>query len=274
MKLIHLVLDSVAYATGEWLTEHGATCVPLSYHFEGKNVPEGKPGEFADFFDRFSKSSEFPTTSQPSVGAFAEVFDALTENGDEVICITLSQKISGTYNVAMLARAQSRSEQIFVIDSTLAAAPELYLAERAHRLIQEGKTGAQIQHVLLDEIPEIGFFILVETLEYLRRGGRIGNVSAMLGNLLGIRPIITFEEGALTPFDKVRGEKKAVDQMLASIPKEARWIRVQHVLAEEKAAEILERLHKSHPEADVGSAEIGPVIGIHAGPGTVGVAFR
>lgn len=237
-------------------------------------MPEGKPGEFEEFFARFAKSDEFPTTSQPPVGAYQEVFDRLTQNGDEVICITLSQKLSGTYNSAMLARAQSRSEQIFVIDSTLAAAPELYLAELAHKRAQEGKTGAEIEKELLDEIAHMGFFILVDTLEYLRRGGRIGNVSAVLANLLHIRPIITFEDGALTSFDKVRGAGRAVDKMLESIPADARWIRVQHVLAEEKAESILERLRVSHPHADVGPAEIGPVLGIHVGPGTIGVAFR
>lgn len=264
----------MAYATESWLAEHGATCVPLSYHFEKKNVPEGKPGEFADFFHRFEKSDEIPTTSQPSVGAFAAVFDQLTENGDEVICITMSQKLSGTYNSAKLAQAQSRIDQIHVIDSTLAAACELYLAELAHRRIRENKGALEIVRELEAEIPHLGFYVLVDTLEYLRRGGRIGNVSAMLGNLLHIRPIITFDDGVLTALDKVRGARRAVDKMLEHIPEDARWIRVQHVLAQEKADRVLARLKEAYPDADVAPAEIGPVLGIHVGPGTIGIAFR
>lgn len=267
-------MDSVAYATKEWLEEHGATCVPLSYHFQGESKPEEKPGEFAPFFRAFQESDEWPTTSLPPVGVFQEVFDRLTANGDEVICITLSQKISGTYNAAMLARAQSRSEQIFVIDSTMAAAPELYLAELAYQAGKEGKSGAEMAEELQQVIPELRFYVLVDTLDYLRRGGRIGTVSAALGNILHIRPIITFHEGALTSFDKVRGAKKAVEKIIDSIPEDARWIRVQHVLAADKAEEILARLRASHPKADVGPAEIGPVLGIHVGPGTIGVAFR
>ena len=263
----------MAYATKDWLAEHGATCVPLSYHWEGANYIEGSPGELEEFFQSFKDGDTFPTTSQPSVGAFLSVFDRLTENGDGVIVITMSSKLSGTFNSAKLAQAESRSDQIRVIDSTLAAAPEMYLAELALKLIGDGKSLDEIEDALVKAIDDITFFILVDTLEYLRRGGRIGGAAAMIGNLLHIKPILKLEDGLIQQHDKVRGARRAVERSLNQIPADVRWIRVVHVLAEEKAKKVLEHLQKKYPNADVALEEIGPVIGIHVGPGTIGIAF-
>lgn len=266
------MIDSVAYATKDWLAEHGVTCVPLSYHWEGDNYTEGFPGEFDEFYRSFQDGNTFPTTSQPSAGMFLEVFDRLTENGDEVLVITMSQKLSGTYNSAKLAQAESRSEQIRVIDSTLAAAPEIYLAELAVRMIEEGAILDMVEKAVLNAIEKIDFFILVDTLEYLRRGGRIGGAEAFLGKMLAIKPILKLADGLIQAHDKIRGANRALEKTISLIPEDATWIRVVHVLAEEKAQGVLERLQKSHPNADVQMGEIGPVIGIHVGPGTIGIA--
>lgn len=273
--MIHIVIDSVAYLSREYVEEHNLTVVPLSYIFEGESTKEPLPGEFDAFYERLQKSKEFPTTSQPSVGNFYLVFDELTKNPeDEVICITLSSGISGTYNSALLAKKESAEDRIYVIDSTFAAAMEARLIEIAVQLRDEGKPAKEIVEAIYDEIPQLSMNLLVDNLEYLKRGGRISGSVAAVGGFLGIKPIITFVEGKLEMKDKVRGMKKAIEKSIADIPKDATWVRVHHILAKDLAEEIAQEIRTQFPEADVALWELGPVIGCHVGPGTVGIAYN
>lgn len=273
--MIHIVVDSVAYLAKDYMAEHNITCVPLSYDFEGQNYVEGFPGEFDAFFEQFKKSKSFPTTSQPPMGDFLQVFDKLTENPeDEVICVTLSSGISGTFNSAKLAQAESRTDRIHVVDSTLAAALQGYLVELAVKLRREGKTAQEIVRAMEMEIPHLHIDILVDNLEYLKRGGRISKSVAAIGGMLGIKPIITFVDGKLEMKSKARGMNKALDAVFSEIPKETRWVRIHHILARDKAEEVMARVKDTFPEADVDIWELGPVVGCHVGPGTIGIAYH
>lgn len=271
--MIHIVTDSVASLPKEWLATHGVTSVPLSYTFEGVTKREGFPGEFDDFFKSFRGSRALATTSQPSPADFRDVFDRLTADGDSVIAVTISKEMSGTWNSAMLAKEESASDRIRVIDSAFAAAPQAFLVEQAVQMAKHGLSLDAAEEMLLHLRDTLSLLILPQTLEYLRRGGRLSRSQAVIGELLHIRPLLHVVDGSIVVREKIRGASRALAAMVDAVPAEAKWIRVLHVVSQEAGDQLVEKLKQKHPHADVSMGEIGPVVGIHVGPGTVGVAF-
>lgn len=274
MAKIKLITDSTAYIDKAFADKHNIKIVPLSVNFEGSVENEGFPGEFEDFFNRLSKSDDFPKTSQPPVGAFLEAYNEALKDGYEIISITISSKLSGTYNSANTASTLSDESKISVIDSETAAANLKALVEMALNLIDEGFSREEIINKLEVQKKKMGIYLTVGTLDYLKRGGRLTSTSALLGSLLNIRPIIALKDGKLEGVAKVRGKKKALEKMIEAIPKNTDLISLCHISALDEVMELKDILLKSFPNTRITIEELGPVVGSHLGPKALGVCFK
>lgn len=270
---IRIITDSTAYLERDFAEANHITIVPLSIEFEGQSEVEGYPGEFDAFFQRLAKSTDFPTTSQPSVGAFQAVFEQGLEQGHELIVLTLSSKLSGTYNSAWTAASLVDAGRISVIDSLTAAANLRFLVELALDLIAEGKTRDEVVDKLNREKYKMGIRLTVGTLDYLKKGGRLSSGEAFLGSLLNIKPIIALVDGKLEPAGKVRGRKKAIEKLIEEIPATAARISIAQIDALDEAHEVKELLESRFPHALIDICELGPVVGAHLGPKALGLLF-
>lgn len=271
MSEIQIITDSTAYLTKEEIEKYHIKVVPLTVNFQGKEFLEGRPGEFEDFFRNLKESKDFPTTSQPSTGEFAKVFKEAIGEGKEVIAILISSNLSGTYNSATLGAEMSDSRKISVIDSKTTVANLKYFVLKAKELSDQGKSKEEIVAHIEEQKKKMGLYLTVDTLEYLRKGGRLSNAGAMVGNLLNIRPIIKVQDGKLESVGKVRGKKKALEMMIQDIPKDAKIISIPHIFNLEEAEEVQKAIQERFPEARVSIEVLGPVIGAHLGPKALGI---
>lgn len=274
MSRVKIVTDSTGYINKEYLQANDIGMVPLSVYFEGKTTDEGFPGEFTSFFESLKNSKDFPSTSQPSIQAFYNVFKPAIDSGSDVVAIVLSSKLSGTYNSAMAAAQMCDSGRITVIDSETCGPNLKFLVERANQLSLDGKSMDEIAEVINREKKNTGINLTVGTLEYLKRGGRLSTTQAALGTLLNIKPIIALIDGKLEPIDKVRGKAKAIEAMIGNIPDNVKRISLCHIENIEEALEVQEILMKRFPEALVIIDDLGPVVGSHLGPKALGICYK
>ena len=276
--MIKIVTDSTAYLPQETVLKHDIRVVPLCVHFGEEAFKEGVELSDEEFYARLSKAPVLPTTSQPSAGEFLEVFQELVDNGHEIITLTISSKLSGTWNSAMAAKEMLPEAGISVIDTLSVSVGLQMMVEVAIQSIAAGATRQEVTDQIEQIKEKMHIFFVVDTLEYLAKGGRIGNAKAFLGTVLKVKPILTIQDGAIEPMEQVRSKRKALARMLdlveeclgedaprahlaltnSLVPEEARMI----------SRELTDRLGCS--EAIFG--DLGPVIGTHTGPGTIGVA--
>ncbi len=275
MSSITIVTDSTAYIESSYLEEHKIHRVPLYINFEGEINPEGLPGEFDEFYDRLNSSSSFPSTSQPSTGDFIKTFEEIFEKNPqgEIIVLTISSKLSGTFNSACSAATMTAPEKITVIDSLSSVANLHHLVKIAGKLIAEGHSREDIVKNLESQKKRARVYVTVGTLNFLKKGGRLSGSQAALGSMLNIKPIITLEDGVLRPIDKVRGKKKALDKMVSMIIEKPTFLSICHINAEDEAESLKHKLEEKHPELSVGIEIIGPVIGAHLGPKAIGFCY-
>ena len=271
MSNIQIVTDSTAYLTKEEMKHYDIKIVPLMVYFQGEEDREGFPGEFEKFFHKLKESKDFPTTSQPPIGAFAQAFQEAIDQGKEVIALTISSKLSGTYNSAVVAAEMVDGEKISVVDSQTSVASLKHMAIYAQKLADAGKSRQDILDYLEDQRNKMSIYLTVETLEYLKKGGRLSTAQAVVGSLLNIKPIIQLKDGALQAVGKARGKKKALEMMMENIPEEVKHIYIPHIFNEEEAKELQAILRERYPKAQVELEFLGPVIGAHLGPKAMGV---
>ncbi len=274
MSRIKIVTDSTSYIEKNYVIRENVSVVPLNYVFDSETFVEGFKGEYDDFFNKLAETDLFPTTSQPAAGDFYEVFtNAFNEGYDEVIAILLSSKISGTYNSAVLAKNMLEDERITIIDSESAASNLRFLVEDAVDMAKEGKTAREIEVFIEKKKKTMSIFLTTGTLEYLARGGRLSTIQSTLGNLLSIKPIIELRDGELELLEKVRGKNNALSKILSYVNEDVQKIGVCHILNLEEALKLKEVLEERFPNAIVTLDELGPVVGAHLGPKTLGICF-
>ncbi len=274
MSSIHIITDSTAYLEKPYLENHAVTVVPLSVHFNGEIQNEGFPGNFDAFYEKLKTSSSFPSTSQPSAGEFLKAYQKPLDQGNEIIVITISSGISGTYHSAHTAvELSGASHRISVIDSQTTAGNLKGLVQIAVDLAAEGKERKEIVSILEAQKNNSGVRLTVDTLDYLKKGGRLSNAGALIGNLLNIKPVLGLIDGIVRPVSKARGKKKALQQMIDAIPPTTFLIHIAHALAFEEAEQLKEVVAQNFPDATVVLSELGPVIGSHLGPGALGILY-
>lgn len=275
MSKVKIVTDSTGYIDKSFILEHNIDVVPLAVNFEGLTNDEGFPGDFDVYFNKLANSSNFPTTSQPSIGAFTDVFKKALKDNYEIVVITMSSKLSGTFNSASAAAKiiDPRKTKISVIDSLTSVANLKFLVKKAVFMAEEGATMKQIVDQIEFQKKSMGVRLTVSTLEYLKRGGRLSTTEAMVGSLLNIKPIIGLIDGNLLSLNKVRGKKKAMEKMLEDVPKNISHISICHIQVLEEAKEYEKAIKERFPNASTEIYEIGPVIGSHLGPETIGICY-
>jgi len=267
---IRLVTDSTAYLPAKTLQKYPfIDIVPLSVNFEDDNMLDYVENN-SIFVEKLENSDNLPTTSRPSPEQFLEVFRPVVQAGGEVICITLSSKLSGTYESALTAAREVDEEKITVIDSKVTAAGLAYLAEQAAELVLQGKKRKEIVDIITEKAEKIKIVLIPATLEYLKKGGRIGGAKAFLGTIMNIKPILYVTDGKVEALDKVRTTKKALARLVDEMPADAKRIVVAHLMAPEVAEKIKALIANKATNARIDVVELGPVISVHVGPGVVG----
>jgi DegV family protein with EDD domain len=274
-----IVCDTTTYLPAEVIDGLGITVVSLYVTLEGHQEAEAEITDYAGFYDRLRASDEGATTSQPSVGDFVSAYRPLLAAQREIVSIHISAGISGTYEAAMQARQRlidenGGGERIRVYDSRTGAGGMGLVAIAAARAAASGADAAAVVERAEATRQTLRMWFAVETLEYLRRGGRIGAARALLGSTLKIKPILTLDE-EITPVERVRTRKRAFER-LVEYGRELHadgadaWV-VQHVQDPDRASRLAAEcraIFGSEPEF---VSEIGPVLGAHVGPGLIGI---
>jgi DegV family protein with EDD domain len=276
---VAVVTDSTHYLPADVLARHGVHVVSL-YVKRGDTLE--RESEIADldaFYERLRSAPDVPTTSQPSVGDFLAAYEPLLAAGHDIVSIHLSGAVSGTYGSALQARDQlaerGLGDRVAVIDSRSGAAG---LGLAAIAAATKAGAGASLQDVAAHAERAIGklrIWFCLDTLEYLRRGGRVGGAQAWVGGALRIKPILTVE-GEIKPVERVRTAGRAFDRMvehLRTLQAEGvdGWL-VQHIQAPAEAARLVERGRELFGTEPLFVSEVGPVLGVYLGPGMIGVA--
>jgi DegV family protein with EDD domain len=270
---IKIITDSTSYLDKNYIEDENIRVVPLNYVFDGEDYKEGLKGEFNDFYSKLQSTDLFPTTSQPAIGDFVAAYEEALKSHDQIVVITLSSKISGTYTSAHVAAEMVDSENIRVVDSLGAAATLRFLVQDAVEMSRKGMDAHRIQEELERKKDKLGIVLTTDTLEYLSRGGRLSSLQAGIGNILSIKPVIRMLDGELQLVEKTRGKKKAINRLLACIPEGVDRISLCHVTNTGEAEKLADTLRQTYPGASVTIDELGPVIGAHLGPKTLGICY-
>jgi DegV family protein with EDD domain len=237
--------------------------------------------EYADisaeeFYRRLRESPEPPKSSQPSPADFQQVFESLSAY-EHILCVVLSAKISGTYESARLAAESLGDGPVRVIDSRVTSGGTVILADAIQRRLEHGTDDSEIDALVERFRRERGLLFTVDTLEYLIRGGRIGKAAGLAGQLLSVKPILAFDDGEVAPLKKVRGRGKAIAELESVFESTSRddpglHVGVGHAAAEGDADDLVRRIRTARPSASLDIVTtLGPVIGTHGGPGTLGL---
>jgi fatty acid kinase fatty acid binding subunit len=276
--MIKIVTDSTAYLPEATVRQYDIRVVPLYVHFGEEAFKEGVGLSNPEFYARLKEAAKLPTTSQPSVGDFHAVFKELVDAGHEIVALTISSKLSGTWNSAMGAKEMLPGANIHVVD-TLSTSIGLHLMlDAVGKAVSAGATSQEILNEIEQIKKKVYILFVVDTLEYLAKGGRIGNAKAFLGTLLNVKPILVLQDGAIEPGEQARSKRKAEARMLDLIVEH--WgnngsqakVAITDSLAPEESEELGRQLVARLGCAPALHSSLGPVIGTYTGPGCIGIA--
>jgi fatty acid kinase fatty acid binding subunit len=279
MPGVAIVTDTTQYLPAEVIGRHGIHLVSLYVNWQGRTDRESDLGDYDGFYDHMRTAATLPTTSQPSVGDFLGVWRPLLDAGDDVLSIHLSGGISGTVGAAeqardALAEEGVAAERIVVLDSDTGCAGHGLMAIAAANAVKGGADLPGAAAAARELRGRLKILFAVDTLEYLRRGGRIGAAQAWLGSALKIKPILTIDR-EIMPIERVRTASRAfqrmVDHLIERKESGADLFMIQHIQAHEVAERLVERGREIYGREPEFVSEIGPVIGAHVGPGLFGV---
>lgn len=276
---VKLLVDSTFDFTLSQLEELGMDCVRLRLHFGGEEFIDGVTITPHQFYERLIESDTLPTTSQATPTDFSEAFERLTADGSDVVAMTLSSALSGTYQSAMIA-ASDFAGRVRVVDTMNVTLGAQILALYAHRLVAEGKGMDAIADELEAVKGRVHLIALLDTLEYLKRGGRISSAAAFAGGILSIKPVIAIRNGEVAVIGKARGSKNGNNLLSQMIEKYGVDFSMPYMLGYSGLSDATLQKYKAdsarlwvgHTD-DLPIMTIGSVIGTHAGPGALGVAF-
>ena len=279
-RKVKVVVDSTAYIPKEMLNENNISVISLNVLLDGESYREvDLENEF--FYKKMDESNEIPKSSQPSIEEMKNVFLSIAKDGYDIVGIFISSKMSGTYSTAHLVRDMVLEEypntNIELIDSRSNCMEMGFSAIQAGRAAKKGESIEKVVEEAKKVINSSRFLFVPETLKYLKKGGRIGSASALFGTILQIRPILTVENGETSVYDKVRTKKKAVEVILKKVLDDMTErglgeVIVHHINCEEEGLNLAKRLEKEL-KIPVKIQSIGAIIGLHVGPGSIGVAY-
>ncbi|MFL8936259.1 DegV family protein [Rossellomorea oryzaecorticis] len=273
-----IVTDSTAYIPKELRESLNIHMIPLSVILGGETYREEIDITAGEFFEEVSNEDKLPTTSQPPVGKFVELFEKLSHDYDAVISVHLSSGISGTYQGAVQAAGMVDEIKIFPYDSEISCMIQGFYALEGAKLAREGKGAEEIVR-LLDEMKEtVQAYFMVDDLAHLQRGGRLSQAQAIIGSLLQVKPLLHFVDKVIVPFEKIRTRKKAlkrVEGLLEAAVKDGGSYQASiiHANRKEEAIEWMKELAEKYPNVEFNVSYFGPVIGTHLGEGSMGMGW-
>ena len=272
---VKIVTDSVADLPSQVVKELGITVIPILVRWGEELYRDGIDLTAEQFYERLKRSKIPPVTSVPSPGTFAEAYDKLAEETDEILAIIVTSRLSGTYNVALQSIGlMKRKCRVEVIDSKCATMAEGFVVMKAAKAAQAGASLDEVMEVTRKTIPRVDFLSTFDTLEYLKRGGRIGKAQAFLGSILKVNPLITLRDGVVEPAGRTRSRAKAIDRLceFAMSYSHIEEMAIEEATTPDEAERIAERLSAKFPKERIYRSKPSPVIGAHTGPGFLLVA--
>ena len=275
MPNVAVVTDSVADLPPQVAEEFGITVVPLVVRFDTDVYRDGIDLSPDEFYEKLKTSKVLPATSVPPPGVFAEAYDRLAQETNEIAVINLTSKLSATYQVALegvgLMQRQCRVE---VLDSQWAVMAQGFITIAAARAALDGARLDEVLDVARHTIGRVDMCAAFDTLEYLQRGGRIGKAQALLGSLLKINPLVVLKEGMVHPYGRERSRAKAIDQLynFAAGFGNVEGLAVEYATDLDEANRLVQRLGSRYPQVPIYLSRASPVIGTHTGPGLIVVS--
>lgn len=269
-----IIIDSTVDLPAELRAR--TTVVPLVVRFGEEEYQDGVTISYQQFYEKLLVCKDLPSSSQPNPDTFAEVFQSVVDAGDEAVVLTISGRLSGTYQSACIAAEDFKG--IYVVDSTVAAVAAGILAQYALKLADEGMDARSIAHKLDEEKGRVRLFAVLDTLEFLKRGGRLSATAAMAGSLLNIKPVITITDGVIEVVGKARGLRRGNAMMSEQValsggidPDMPMMLGFTGLSDELMQAYIAD--NGDLVSADAATSPIGSAIGTHVGPGAYAIAF-
>ena len=280
MSKVAIITDSTAYLPSDVLKKNAITVTPQILIWGDETFQDGVDIQPDDFYKRLATAKVMPTTSQVAIVTMKDTFEKLLEAGYDVLGIFLSAKLSGTMQSANQAKEMlpKAGNKLVVMDSETTAMAMGFHVLTVARAAQAGASLPECQKLAEEARKHTGVFFVVDTLEFLRRGGRIGGAQALLGSALNIKPLLELRDGRIESVEKVRTKSKAIARMIELVAEKTKGhapirLATLHANAEAEAKAALETASALlHPVEQV-LASVSPVIGTHAGPGTVGLAY-
>jgi DegV family protein with EDD domain len=278
MRPVAVVADTTHYLPRELVESSGIQEVSLYVHWQGRQDREADLADFDAYYDYLRTTDELPTTSQPSVGDFLAVYEPLVAEGHDIVSIHIAGGMSGTYDSALRAKAaleeEAGEERVTVLDSMTACGGLGLVTLAAAAAARGGGDRAAVEARARSAREDLKIWFAIDTMEFLRRGGRVGAARAWLGSTLKIKPILTVES-EITPIERVRTSGRAFERMVDYMRSRRddgadAWV-VQHIQAREQADELAARGREIFGSEPAFIGEVGPVIGTHVGPGLLGV---
>jgi DegV family protein with EDD domain len=272
-----VVTDSTAYIPKELREKWNIHMIPLSVIFGNETYREEMDISAEAFYEEV-KNRELPTTSQPPIGEFVQLFEQLSQDYDEVVCIHLSSGISGTYQGANTAGTMVDGIKVHAFDSEVSAMVQGFYALEAAEMANQGKSGEEIMARLEEVKLSSTAYFMVDDLSHLQRGGRLSSAQAFIGSLLQVKPLLHFEDKMIVPFEKVRTRKKALNRVVDLLAEdvatgEAYRAVVIHANREAEAIQWKSELEARFPNVEFMISYFGPVIGTHLGEGSMGMGW-
>lgn len=271
---IKLITDSMATLHEDYALAHNIDIIRLSTLLDDVNRIEGYEGTWDEYYNALEKSKSFPKTSQPSPLDYEEAYKKAFASGyDEILVVCLASGLSGTYNTAQLVASQINPEHIHVVDSHQLSLGEHLLVEACVDMIEAGKEIDEIIAMLEERKDQVVIDFVPVTMEYLKRGGRVGTVMATIASVLNIKPVLCYKANGLTNPKKVLGMAKGVTEMIARIPKDIKKAYVLYIHHCDYVDMFLKQLAAKRPDINVTVRAVGPVLGAHVGIGSIGITY-
>lgn len=278
MNKTAIVTDSTSYIPADVRKRHQITMVPLNVMFGEEMYQEETDITALEFYEKMQTAEELPTTSQPSVGLFEETFTRLAETVDDILVITLSSGISGTFETAHSAAQMVDGVNVYLFDSEVSCYVQGFYVLTAAKLAEDGMNAKQILSHLEKMKKRTRAYFMADDLNHLHRGGRLNSTQMLLGSLLSVKPVLHFKDKKIVPYEKVRTAKKAIAKILGLLHEDAKYgepldVVVIHANRPEKAKELAKYIKRHYPDVTVAISHFGPVIGTHLGEGSLGIGW-
>ena len=279
---VKIIADSTCYLPQEYIDKYNVSIVSLNVLLNGKSYRETDL-ENDWFYKEMSKSPSIPTSSQPSIDDFYKAIESQVKEGHDIVGIFLSSDMSGTFSTSNLVKEMILEKypnaNIVMLDSRSNCMQAGYAILEAAKAAADNKSLDEVVSIAKSVIENSKFIFVPDTLDYLKKGGRIGGAAALFGSLLQIKPILTVTDGKTTVLTKVRTKKKAIDKIIDTVMEQnlkspIKGLIVHHINCESEGQELANKLQDKLGISNIKIQSIGPIIGLHVGPGSIGVAYH